>query len=69
MAVESQAPSSFETSSFQENKAASDPDEVVAVPRQPSLDLEADDADNPRSWSPKKKVSLALFVLLSAFVA
>lgn len=72
MTAESNAPSSFETGSIQEKLAASEPryDGVNSSdPPQPSLDFDADDADNPRKWTQKKKIALACFVLFSAFVA
>ncbi|KAH8783658.1 major facilitator superfamily domain-containing protein [Hyaloscypha finlandica] len=69
MGAESYTPSSLETGSFQDKQRTSEPHEIVAVPRHQSLDLSADDTDNPRSWTQKKKVSLGLFVLVSGFVA
>ncbi|KAN0104562.1 MFS general substrate transporter [Hyaloscypha variabilis] len=34
-----------------------------------SLDFDADDTENPRTWAPKKKAAIGLFVLVSGFVA
>jgi hypothetical protein len=72
MAAVSTAPSSFETGSIQEKLASSEP-RYSAVklsnPQQHPLDFDTDDADNPRKWTQKKKIALASFVLLSAFVA
>jgi hypothetical protein len=67
MATESYTPSSFE-----DKLGASEPRyEIVnlKVPQQSTLDFEADGQDNPRTWSPKKKVAIGGFVLLAAFVA
>lgn len=55
-----------------ENQETSTPHHAVVIASdlpQISVDFDPDDPDNPRNWAPKKKVALASFVLLSAFVA
>lgn len=68
----SYTPSSFEAGSMTDKFGASQPQYTLVktdAARQPSLDLDENDADNPRKWGQRKKVALGCFVLLAAFVA
>jgi len=69
MVVDSHTPSLLELASFRDKQAAPEPQEIVPMPQKSSLDFDTDNTDNPRTWTPKKKAMIGLFVLLSAFVA
>jgi hypothetical protein len=69
MAMDSDTPSSLETASVQDKQASSEPQQLIVMHEPLSLDFDADDTENPRTWAPKKKVAIGLFVLVSGFVA
>ena len=72
--MESKATSSLETGSVRE-KLAETTSEMredamdTTNTHQTPLDFDPNDPDNPRNFSQKKKIALACFILLAAFVA
>lgn len=72
--MESKATSSLETGSLAEKlaKTTSETREdatEISNTHQPPLDFDPNDPDNPRNFSQKKKMAIAFFILLTAFMA